>query len=126
MCCKLFCRKPLQRPLSVMIKSPEEIAKMRIAGRLAASVLEMITPFVQPGVTTGELERICRRYIVEDLEAVPSTLGQQGFPACICTSVNHVVCHGIPHDRKPLQNRIINYPRNGNIPCWSRLTVMKF
>ena len=56
------------------------------------------------GVTTGELERICRRYIVEDLEAIPSTLGQQGFPACICTSVNHVVCHGIPHDRKPLQN----------------------
>ena len=83
-----------------MIKSPEEIAKMRIAGRLAASVLEMITPYVRPGVTTGELERICRRYIVEDLEAVPSTLGQTGFPACICTSVNHVVCHGIPHDRK--------------------------
>ncbi len=87
-----------------MVKSPEEIEKMRIAGRLAAQVLEMITPYVQPGVTTSRLEQICRRFIIEDLQAIPSTLGQQGFPACICTSVNHVVCHGIPQDRKPLQN----------------------
>ncbi len=87
-----------------MIKSLEEIAKMRIAGKLAAEVLEMITPFVKAGVTTGRLEQICRRFIIEDLQAIPSTLGQQGFPACICTSVNHVVCHGIPQDHKPLQN----------------------
>ena len=87
-----------------MVKSPEEIEKMRIAGRLAAQVLEMITPYVKSGVTTSKLEQICRRFIIEDLQATPSTLGQQGFPACICTSVNHVVCHGIPQDRKPLQN----------------------
>lgn len=87
-----------------MIKSSEEIDKMRIASQLAAQVLEMITPHVIPGVTTGKLEQLCRRFIIEDLDAIPSTLGQQGFPACICTSVNHVVCHGIPQHHKPLQN----------------------
>lgn len=87
----------------MLVKTPDEIEKMRIAGRLAASVLEMIEPYVVAGVTTGELERICRRYITEDLDAIPSTLNQKGFPACICTSINHVVCHGIPSDDKKLK-----------------------
>lgn len=77
---------------------------MRTAGRLAAQVLEMIGPFVQPGVSTGELERICRRYIIEDLQAIPASLGHHGFAGCICTSINHVVCHGIPSDKKYLQS----------------------
>lgn len=87
-----------------MIKTPEQIIKMRVAGHLAAEVLEMITPYVKPGVTTAELERICRRYILDVQQAIPSTLGQEGYPACICTSVNHVVCHGIPTDVKKLQS----------------------
>lgn len=85
------------------IKTPLEIEKMRVSGKLAASVLEMIGSFVQPGVSTGELENICRKYIVEDLQAIPSTLGHHGFPGCICTSINHVVCHGIPSDTQFLK-----------------------
>jgi len=88
----------------MLLKTPEEIQKMRIAGRLAAAVLEMIEPFVVPGVTTAELERICRKYIVDDLQAIPASLGHQGFPGCICTSPNFVVCHGIPSDQKILKN----------------------
>lgn len=88
----------------MLVKTPDEIEKMRVAGRLAASVLEMITPYVAVGVSTGELEQICRRYIVDTLQAVPSTLNHHGFPACICTSVNHVVCHGIPSDKKILKS----------------------
>jgi len=87
----------------MLVKTPEEIQKMRVAGKLAASVLEMIGPYVVPGVSTGELERICRKYIIEDLQAIPSTLNHHGFPACICTSINHVVCHGIPSDKKILK-----------------------
>jgi methionyl aminopeptidase len=87
----------------MLTKTPEEIEKMRVAGRLAATVLEMITPHVVAGISTGELERICRNYIINDLQAIPSTLNQQGFPACICTSINHVVCHGIPSDQKFLK-----------------------
>jgi methionyl aminopeptidase len=90
--------------MSVLTKTPSEIAKMRTAGRLAAQVLEMIGPFVQPGISTGELERICRRYIIEDLQAIPASLGHQGFSGSICTSINHVVCHGIPSDKKYLQS----------------------
>lgn len=87
----------------MLTKTPDEIEKMRVAGRLAASVLAMITPYVVAGVSTGELERICRNYIINDLQAIPSTLNQHGFPACICTSINHVVCHGIPSDQKFLK-----------------------
>jgi methionyl aminopeptidase len=88
----------------MLVKTPEEIQKMRIAGRLAATVLEMIEPFVVPGVTTGELERICREYIIDDLQAIPASLNHHGFPSCICTSLNHVVCHGIPSDAKKLKD----------------------
>lgn len=83
----------------MLVKTPEEIQKMRVAGNLAASVLQMIEPYVIAGISTRELEQICRKYIIEDLEAVPSTLNHYGFPACICTSINHVVCHGIPSDK---------------------------
>jgi methionyl aminopeptidase len=73
---------------------------MRVAGRLAADVLDMIGEHVVPGVTTDELNTVCHRYITETLEAVPAPLNYKGFPKSICTSVNHVVCHGIPGDRK--------------------------
>ncbi len=86
--------------MNVTIKTPEEQEKMRVAGRLAATVLDMIGEYVRPGVTTGELDAICHRYIVEELDAVPAPLNYRGFPKSICTSVNHVVCHGIPGDRQ--------------------------
>ena len=82
---------------------------MRVAGRLAASVLEMIEPQVVPGISTGELDRICHDFIVNELDAVPAPLNYNGFPKSICTSVNEVVCHGIPSDRKILkQGDIVN------------------
>ncbi len=86
------------------IKSPEEVNKMRVAGRLAADVLEMITPHVAPGISTGELDRICHAYIVDELDAIPAPLNYKGFPKSICTSVNQVVCHGIPADKKRLRD----------------------
>ena len=72
---------------------------MRLAGRLTADVLDMIGPHVQPGVSTDELDRICHDFIVNVQHAVPAPLNYRGFPKSICTSVNHVVCHGIPGDR---------------------------
>ncbi|AOW53091.1 type I methionyl aminopeptidase [Legionella pneumophila] len=92
----------------MLVKTPEAIEKMRVAGQLAASVLEMIEPYVIAGASTKELEQICRQYIVEDLKAIPSTLNHYGFPACICTSINHVVCHGIPSEKKLKNGDIIN------------------
>jgi methionyl aminopeptidase len=86
--------------MNVTIKTPEEQKKMRVAGRLAADVLDMIGEHVVPGVTTDELNDICHRYITETQQAVPAPLNYKGFPKSICTSVNHVVCHGIPGDRK--------------------------
>ncbi|HAT6348286.1 TPA: type I methionyl aminopeptidase [Legionella pneumophila] len=93
---------------TMLVKTPEAIKKMRVAGQLAASVLEMIEPYVIAGTSTKELEQICRQYIVEDLKAIPSTLNHYGFPACICTSINHVVCHGIPSEKKLKNGDIIN------------------
>ncbi len=89
--------------MTVIIKTAEEIEKMRIAGRLAAEVLEMITPHVQAGITTGELDRICHDYIVNTQNAIPAPLNYNGFPKSICTSINHVICHGIPSDTKVLK-----------------------
>ena len=83
----------------VTLKTPEDIAKMRIAGKLAAEVLEMIAEYVKPGVTTEELDRICHDYIVNVQKAIPAPLNYKGFPKSICTSINHVVCHGIPGDK---------------------------
>jgi len=94
--------------MPVTIKTPAEIEKMRIAGRLAAEVLQMIRPHVQPGVTTGELDRLCHEFIVNEQQAVPAPLNYRGFPRSICTSVNHQVCHGIPGDKKLKKGDIVN------------------
>ena len=92
----------------IIIKTPEEIEKMRIAGKLAAEVLEMITPYVKEGVTTAELDTRCHDYIVNEQNAYPAPLNYHGFPKSICTSINHVVCHGIPADKKLKKGDIIN------------------
>jgi len=94
--------------MTVTIKTPDEIGKMRHAGQLAAEVLEMIAPHVRAGITTAELDTICHDYIVNVQKAVPAPLNYRGFPRSICTSVNHVVCHGIPGDRKLKDGDIIN------------------
>jgi methionyl aminopeptidase len=90
--------------MSVSIKSEEEFARMRVAGAMAAEVLEMIKPQVVVGITTGELDRICHEYITKTLDAIPAPLNYNGFPRSICTSVNDVVCHGIPSEGKKLKN----------------------
>ena len=77
---------------------------MRIVGKLAAEVLEMIEEFVKPGVSTGELDRICHDFITKEQNAIPAPLNYNGFPKSICTSVNHVICHGIPNDQKILKS----------------------
>ncbi len=94
--------------MSISIKTPEEIEKMRVAGRLAAEVLEMIEPHVKAGITTGELDRICHDYIVNEQDAIPAPLNYRGFPRSICTSINHQVCHGIPGDRKLKPGDVLN------------------
>ncbi|MEX0730001.1 MAG: type I methionyl aminopeptidase [Aquisalimonadaceae bacterium] len=94
--------------MSVTIKTSEEVEKMRVAGRLAADVLTMIAPCVRPGVTTEELDRICHDYIVNEQKGIPAPLNYRGFPKSICTSVNHVVCHGIPGPKKLRKGDFIN------------------
>lgn len=94
--------------MAITIKTAEEIEKMRIAGAMAAEVLEMIGPYVKKGVTTDELNDICHSYIVDKLDAIPAPLNYHGFPKSICTSVNHVICHGIPSDKKLKDGDIIN------------------
>ncbi len=90
--------------MAIHIKTPEEIEKMRIAGRLAAEVLQVVAPHVQPGVTTEELDRICHDHIVNVQKAIPANVGYHGFPKTVCTSVNHVICHGIPSEGKVLKD----------------------
>ncbi len=90
-----------------VIHKPEDFDGMRKAGRLAAEVLDFITPHVQPGVTTESLDRLCHDFIV-DHKAIPAPLNYKGFPKSICTSVNHVVCHGIPDEKKLADGDIIN------------------
>jgi methionyl aminopeptidase len=92
----------------VIIKTQEEIEKMRVAGRLAAEVLEMITPYVVAGVTTEELDKICHDYIVNQQKAIPAPLNYHGFPKSICTSINHQVCHGIPGPKLLKEGDIVN------------------
>jgi methionyl aminopeptidase len=94
--------------MGIIIKTAEEIEKMRVAGRLAADVLEMIAPHVRAGVTTEELDRICHDYIVHEQKAVPAPLNYRGFPKSICTSVNHQVCHGIPGNKRLKNGDIVN------------------
>src|SRR5262245_13499672 len=109
----LAARAARRGSMAVSIKTPEEIEKMRVAGRLAAEVLDFIAPHVKAGVTTAELDRLCHEYITGVQRATPAPLnyappGYQPFPRSICTSVNHVVCHGVPGDKKLRSGDIIN------------------
>ncbi|HHW4678510.1 MAG TPA: type I methionyl aminopeptidase [Xylella sp.] len=90
--------------MAVNLKTKEEIEQMRIAGCLAATVLDIVAPYVKPGVTTAELDHICHDYILSVHGAVPANLGYRGFPKTVCTSVNNVICHGIPSDTKVLKD----------------------
>ena len=90
--------------MAVTIKTPEQIEKMRVAGQLAAEVLEMIAPHVRAGASTEDLDRICHDHIVNVQKAVPANVGYKGFPKTVCTSVNHVICHGIPAPGKILKD----------------------
>jgi methionyl aminopeptidase len=90
--------------MPVVAKTPEEIEKMRVAGRLAAEVLAVIKEHVQPGATTEDLDRIAYEHIVNVQKAVPANVGYRGFPKTLCTSVNHVICHGIPNAGKVLKD----------------------
>lgn len=99
--------------MSITLKSPEEIEKMRLAGRLAGEVLDYITPFVKPGVTTGELDKLCHDFMVDVQGCIPAPLdyapaGYKPYPKSICTSVNHQVCHGVPGDRQLKNGDIVN------------------
>lgn len=94
--------------MPILIKSESEIEKMRVAGKLAAEVLDLIKIHVQEGVTTDQLNTICHNYITEEQKAIPAPLNYHGFPKSICTSINHVVCHGIPGPKKLKNSDIIN------------------
>ncbi len=94
--------------MGIILKSKDEIEQMRIAGQLAADVLRMIRPHVQPGVMTGELDEICHEYITKEQAAIPAPLNYRGFPRSICTSVNHVICHGIPGEKRLKDGDIVN------------------
>ena len=100
-------------PMSVNLKSPEEIEGMRVAGRLASELLDYLAPHVKPGVTTGEINDLAHAYMLDVQETIPATLnyappGHSPYPASLCTSVNHVVCHGIPGDKKLKEGDIVN------------------
>ena len=90
--------------MKINLKTNDQIAQMRVAGKLAAEVLEMITPLVVPGVSTEELDRICYDYIVDDQQSIPANVGYNGFEKTICSSVNQVICHGIPSEKKILKD----------------------
>ncbi len=94
--------------MTIKIKTADEIEKMRTAGRLAADVLTMVEPHIQPGITTEEINQICHDYIVNEQQAIPAPLNYHGFPKSICTSVNHQVCHGIPGAKKLKSGDIVN------------------
>jgi len=94
--------------MSILIKSASEIEKMRIAGKLAADVLDFIAPHIIPGITTNELDQLCHDYIVDVQQAIPAPLNYHGFPKSICTSINQTICHGIPNEKKLKNGDIIN------------------
>jgi methionyl aminopeptidase len=94
--------------LAIHIKTDAEIEKMRVAGRLAAEALEMISPYVKAGITTEELDQICHDFIVNTQKAIPAPLNYHGYPKSICTSINHQICHGIPGSRKLKDGDILN------------------
>ncbi|MDH7454535.1 type I methionyl aminopeptidase [Luteimonas composti] len=90
--------------MTISIKTPDEIEKMRVAGRLAAEVLQVVAAHVKPGVSTDELDRICHDHIVNVQKAVPANLGYKGYPKTTCISANNVICHGIPNGAKVLKD----------------------
>ena len=94
--------------MSVEIKTIEQQEKMRIAGKLASEVLDMIGEHVKPGVSTMELDEICNDFIVNTQKTIPANVGYRGFPATTCTSINHVVCHGIPSEKRLKNGDILN------------------
>ncbi|NOQ65495.1 MAG: type I methionyl aminopeptidase [Methyloprofundus sp.] len=94
--------------MSIIIKTDSEIEKMRIAGKLAAEVLDYIKPYIVAGVTTNEIDQLCHDYIVDEQQAIPAPLNYKGFPKSICTSVNYTICHGIPNDKRLKKGDIIN------------------
>lgn len=94
--------------MTISLKTAEEIQKMRIAGRLASEVLDMIEEHIKPGISTEKLNTICHDYIVNEQQGIPAPLDYHGFPKSICTSVNHVICHGIPNDKRLKKGDIIN------------------
>ena len=90
--------------MNISIKNFEDIEKMRLAGKLAAEVLEIITPFVKPGVSTGELDKLCYDHIINVQNAIPANVGYKGYEKTICSSINQVICHGIPNNEKFLKD----------------------
>ena len=94
----------MRKNMKISIKTEKEIEKMRVAGKLAAEVLEMIEPFVVPGVSTEELDNICYEHIVNVQKAIPANVGYRGFEKTICSSINQVICHGIPDKNRILKN----------------------
>ena len=94
--------------MAIHLKTGDDLSRMRTAGRLTREVLDMIGPHVQPGATTLELDDLCHDFIVNTLDAVPAPLNYRGFPKSICTSVNHVVCHGIPGEKRLKRGDIVN------------------
>jgi methionyl aminopeptidase len=99
--------------MTVHPKSPQEIEKMRVAGKLASEVLDYIVPFVKPGITTAEIDKLCHDYMVNVQETIPAPLnyappGYSPYPKSICTSVNHQVCHGVPGEKKLKTGDIVN------------------
>ena len=94
--------------MPVEIKTLEQQEKMRIAGKLASEVLDLIGDYVKPGVSTLELDEICNDYIVNTQKTIPANVGYRGFPATTCTSINHVVCHGIPNEKGLKNGDILN------------------
>jgi methionyl aminopeptidase len=94
--------------MAIHLKTEDDFSRMRKAGRLTREVLDMIGPHVQPGVTTLDLDHLCHDFIVNTLDAVPAPLNYRGFPKSICTSVNHVVCHGIPGEKRLKRGDIVN------------------
>ena len=118
---------------SIIIKTPEDIQGMRVAGRMAAEVLDFITPHVKPGVTTAELDRLCHEYMVNVQGSIPAPLnycppGYTPYPKATCTSINEVVCHGIPSDKALKNGDILNIDitviKNGYHGDTSRMFVV--
>ena len=99
--------------MNIVIKNDDDIAKMRVAGRLASEVLDFITPYVVAGISTGELDKLCHDYMVNVQDTIPAPLnyapnGYKPYPKSICTSVNHQVCHGIPGEKRLKNGDVVN------------------